>query len=74
VGVTVKLCSIAGCDKPAKNGRARYCSAHMERRRLYGDPLATAPNTRPWRGQPCMVPGCDRPNRALVRELDSLSA
>jgi hypothetical protein len=63
--VAAKLCQIEGCSKPAKNGRGRYCSAHMERRRLYGDPLGRAPETRPWRGRPCMVPGCDRPNRAL---------
>lgn len=60
----VKLCSIEECGK-AVEGRGRYCSAHYERRRLYGEPLASAPNTRPWRGQSCMVPGCDRPNRAL---------
>lgn len=62
---TVKLCAIEGCGKAAKNGRGRYCSAHSERRRLYGDPLGRAPVTRPWRGRPCIVPGCDRPSRTL---------
>jgi hypothetical protein len=60
----VKLCDIEGCGKQAK-GRGRLCSAHYERQRLYGDPTASAPNRRPWRTQPCVVPGCDRPNRAL---------
>ena len=64
----VKLCAIETCGKPCK-GRGRLCSAHYERQRLYGDPTASAPNRRPWRGQSCQVDGCDRPNcaRGLCR-------
>ena len=62
--MTVKLCAVDGCSKTVK-GRGRLCSAHYERKRLYGEPTAPAPNTRPWRGGVCVVPGCGRPNRAL---------
>jgi hypothetical protein len=27
--------------------------------------MADRPPARPWRGQECLVPGCERPNRAL---------
>jgi hypothetical protein len=55
-------CAVAGCG--LRVYARSLCRSHYERRRLYGDPLASAPDTRPWRGQPCRVEGCDRPNRA----------
>jgi hypothetical protein len=33
-----RVCAVAGCDKPRKNGS--YCWGHYERNRKYGDPLA----------------------------------
>ena len=52
-----KLCSIEGCDKPAK---ARgWCAAHWWRWRNHGDPLKLAdPVEKPDR---CEVEGCSNP-------------
>lgn len=49
------VCSIEGCDKPAK-GRG-WCAAHWWRWKNYGDPLALKPKV----GKPefCSVDGCN---------------
>lgn len=49
------LCSIEGCDKPAK-GRG-WCAAHWWRWRNHGDPIALAP--KPVKPARCSVEGCD---------------
>lgn len=61
--MTPRECAVPDCG--LRVYARSLCRSHYERRRLYGDPLASAPETRPWRGQPCRVEGCDRPNRAL---------
>lgn len=54
---TAKICSIDGCDKPAK-GRG-WCGAHWWRWRNNGDPLALQPKAV--KPEFCCVDGCQNP-------------
>ena len=54
----METCSIEGCDRDLY---ARgWCSAHWQRNRRWGDPLAGGPAHLPV-GTPCSVEGCSRP-------------
>jgi len=55
----MKMCSVEGCDHPARN--RGWCVAHYGRWRAHGDVLADVPMRRP-RKPPikCSIEGCDR--------------
>lgn len=61
-GLAVKatrICSVDGCDRPAK-GKRDWCGKHTERWRRWGDPTETHPRIR----SVCCVEGCERLNEA----------
>lgn len=52
------LCSIDGCDKPARRSRAGWCEKHYMRWYRHGDPMTVLPRAR----KGCQLDGCDRPH------------
>lgn len=54
---TNRICFVPDCGKAVHyNG---MCSAHAEKNRLYGDPVADMRKSRP----NCQIDGCDQPNK-----------
>lgn len=53
------ICSVEGCERPAK-GKREWCAMHTERWRRWGDPTETRPRIR----TACIVEGCDRLHEA----------
>lgn len=61
----VRICSIDGCGKPAK--QLGWCWGHYARNRRYGDPLKCTRGTpQPIaEGSTCTIEGCHKPQRSF---------